>query len=326
MQFDRLKRREFITLLGGAAATWPLGAQAQQPGMPVVGVLNSVDLDTLSAFRSGLRETGHVEGLNVLLELRTASQPDPLPALAAELVQRHVAVIAALGGLSAPAAKAATTTIPVVFSIGGDPVELGLVSNLSRPGGNITGVTFFAAELLQKQVGLMRELVPKASALGVLANPSNPRHKADAAKVQAAAEPLGLETHVVNAETELDLISAFRILADRQVGAVIVCGDAFFQRAATGITVLAAHHAIPSIMGSRDFAEVGGLMAYGASPNEAHRQCGIYVGRILKGEKAGDLPVVQPTKFKLVINLKTARMLGLTVPPTLLSTADEVIE
>src|SRR5262245_3202168 len=207
MQFDQLKRRNFIALLGGAAAC-PVAARAQQAGMSVVGILNSVDLDTLSAFRSGLRETGHVEGLNVLFELRTASHPDPLPALAAELVQRQVAVIAALGGLSAPAVKAATATIPVVFSVGGDPVELGLVSNLRRPGGNVTGVTFFTAELLQKQVGLMRELVPKASALGVLANPSNPRHKADAAKVQAAAEPVGLETHVVNAGSELDLISA----------------------------------------------------------------------------------------------------------------------
>src|SRR5262249_25195889 len=243
--------------------------------------------DARSAFGGGLSETGHVEGLNVRLESRTTSQADRLPSLAAELVHRQVAVIAALGGLSAPAAKAATTTIPVVFSIGGDPVELGLVSNLKRPGGNVTGVTFFTAELLQKQVGLMRELVPKAGALGVLANPNNPRHKADAAKVQAAAEPLGLKTHVVNAGTELDLVSAFRILAERQVGAVVVCGDAFFQRATTGIVVLAAHHAIPSIMANRDFAEVGGLLAYGASLNDAHRQTGIYVDRILKGEKAG---------------------------------------
>jgi putative tryptophan/tyrosine transport system substrate-binding protein len=320
-----MKRREFITLISGAAM-WPVSAEGQQVRMPVVGVLNSLNPDALSAFRGGLSETGYVEGLNVLFESRTTSQADRLPSLAAELVQRQVAVVAALGGLSAPAAKAVTTTIPVVFSIGGDPVELGLVSNLSRPGGNITGITFFTAELLQKQVGLMRELVPKAVAFGVLANPNNPRHKADAAKVQAAAEPLGLKTHVVNAGTELDLVSAFRILAERQVGAVVVCGDAFFLRTATGIGLLAAHHAIPSIMASRDFAEVGGLMTYGASLNDAHRQNGIYVGRVLKGEKVGDLPVVQPTKFELVINLKTARVLGLAVPPSLLAIADEVIE
>jgi putative ABC transport system substrate-binding protein len=322
----KMQRRDLITLLGGAAAAWPLTARAQQSARPVVGVLNSVDLDSLSAFRSGLSETGYVEGLNVLLELRTANEFDRLQSLAAELVKRQVAAIAAIGGLSAHAAKAATTTIPVVFSIGGDPVELGLVSNLRRPGGNITGVTFFAAELLQKQVGLMRELVPKADALGVLANPNNPRHKADADKVRAAGDPLGLEIHVVNAGTELDLISAFRIFAERQVGGIVVCGDAFFTRAETGIAVLAAHHAIPSIISDRHFAEVGGLMSYGASLKEAHHQNGIYVGRILKGEKAGDLPVMQPTKFELVVNLRTAKTIGLAIPQTLLAIADEVIE
>jgi putative ABC transport system substrate-binding protein len=321
-----MKRREFITLLGSGVAAWPLAARAQQAAMSVVGVLNSLTADALEAFRSGLGETGHVEGRNVQLKVRTTGQADRVPLLAADLVQQQVAVMAALGGLSAPAAKAATTIIPIVFSIGGDPVELGLVSNLSRPGGNITGVTFFAAELLQKQVGLVRELVPTASSLGVLVNPKNPRHKADAAKVQAAAEPLGLKTHVVNAGTELDLVSAFGILAQQQVGALIVCGDAFFLRAVTGIAVLAARYAIPSIFATRDFVEVGGLMAYGANLNEAHRQNGIYVGRILKGEKAGDLPIVQPTKFELVINLKTARTIGLAIPNSLLALADEVIE
>jgi ABC-type uncharacterized transport system substrate-binding protein len=320
-----VKRRQVITLIGGAAA-WPMAARAQRQAMPVVGVLNSIGPGALSAFRSGLGETGHVEGRNVLLELRTTGQADRLATLAAEMVRRQVAVIAALGGLSAPAAKAATTTIPTVFSIGGDPVELGLVSNVRRPGGNITGVTFFAAELLQKQVGIMRELVPKASTLGVLVNPNNPRHKADADKVLAGTEPLGLQVHVVSAGTELELVSAFASLAERRAGALIVCGDAFFQRAVTGIAVLAAHYAIPSIFGTRDFVEVGGLMIYAANQQEAHRQNGIYVGRILKGEKAGDLPVVQPTKFELVINLKTAKAIGLAVPNTLLAVADEVIE
>jgi putative ABC transport system substrate-binding protein len=320
-----MRRRKFITLIGGAAA-WPLVARGQQARTPVVGVLNIINLDAFTAFRSGLTETGHVEGRNVLIELRNTSREDRLQSLAAELVQRQVTVIAALGGLSAAAAKAATTTIPVVFSIGGDPVELGLVSNLKRPGGNITGITFFAAELLQKQVGLMRELVPKAEALGVLTNPNNPRHKGDAAKVQAAAEPLGLKTHVVNAGTEVDLVGAFEILAGRQVGALIVCGDAFFHRAITGIAVLAARHAMPSIMPAREFAEGGGLLSYAASLNEAHRQSGIYVGRILKGEKAEDLPVVQPAKFEFVINLKTAKAIGFAIPGTLLALADEVIE
>jgi len=321
-----MKRREFITLLGGASVAWPLAARAQQMTLPVIGVLNSTGPDAFEAFRSGLSETGYVEGRNVLLEVRTTDQANRVPLLAADLVQHRVAVIAALGGLSAPAAKAATTTIPIVFSIGGDPVEVGLVSNLSRPDGNITGVTFFAAELLQKQVGLMRELVPTAGSLGVLINPNNPRHKSDAAKVQAAAEPLGLKAHVVNAGSELDLVSAFGILAERQVGALIVCGDAFFLRADSAIAVLAARYAIPSIMGNRDFVEVGGLMGYGASLNEAHRQSGIYVGRILKGEKAGDLPIVQPTKFELLINLKTAKAIRLAIPNSLLAIADEVIE
>jgi putative ABC transport system substrate-binding protein len=320
-----MKRREFMLALGGAAA-WPLAARAQQSAVLRVGVLNSTLASAVAAFRSGLSETGHVEGRNVVIEVRAAGQSVRLRALASELVSRQVAVIAALGGLAAPAAKGATATIPIVFSIGGDPVELGLVSNLRRPGGNITGVTFFADELLQKQVGLMRELVPKAVALGVLVNPDNPRHKADAVKVEAAAGPLGFATHVVSAGTELDLVSAFTTLAGRQVGALIVCGDAFFARAATGIAALAARHVIPAIMGTRDFVEVGGLMVYAADQTQAYHQNGIYAGRILKGEKAGDLPVMQPTKFELRINLKTAKAIGLTFPNTLLALADEVIE
>jgi putative ABC transport system substrate-binding protein len=326
MQGQAMNRRVLITLLGGAAAVWPLAARAQQPAMPVVGVLNSTLGNSVAEFRSGLSETGHVEGRNVVIDVRTASQSSRLTTLASELASRQVAVIVALGGLAAPAAKGVTTTIPIVFGIGGDPVELGLVRNLRRPGGNITGVTFFADELLQKQVGLMRELVPKAVALGVLVNPDNPRHKSDAVKVEAAAGPLGFATHVVSAGTELDLVSAFTTLAGRQVGALIVCGDAFFARAATGIAALAARHVIPAIMGTRDFVEVGGLMVYAADQTQAYHQNGIYAGRILKGEKAGDLPVMQPTKFELLINLKTAKAIGLTFPNTLLALANEVIE
>jgi putative ABC transport system substrate-binding protein len=294
--------------------------------MPVVGILNSIEESAATAFRAGLSETGHVEGRNVVLDVRTTAQGDRLPALAAELLQRQVAVIAALGGLSAPAAKAATTSIPIVFSIGGDPVELGLVGNLSRPGGNVTGVTFFAAELLQKQVGLVRELVPKTVALGVLINPNNPRHMADAAKVGAAAGPLGFETYIVRAGTELDLVGAFTTLEERRVGALIACGDAFFLRAATGIAALAARHRIPTMYGAREFVEVGGLISYAAILKVAHRQAGLYVGRILKGERAGDLPIMQPTKFELLINLKAAKAVGLAIPNTLLALADEVIE
>ena len=326
MQFDQLKRREFITLLGGAVAAWPLAARAQQPAMPVVGVLDSVGTSAVAAFRSGLSETGHVEGRNLAIELRATDQHDRLPALAAELVHRQVAVIAAIGGLSAPAAKVATATIPIVFSIGGDPVELGLVSSLNRPGGNITGATFFAAQLLQKQVGLLRELLPKAAVLGVLVNPNNPRAQADVSSVQAAARSLGFEVHAVNASTEHDLDTAFASLHRRRADALIICGDAFVLRASTGIAALAARHAVPAIFASREYAEAGGLMVYGASLTDSHRQAGIYAGRILKGEQPGDLPVMQPAKFEFVINLKAAKALGLAIPPTLLALADEVIE
>jgi ABC-type uncharacterized transport system substrate-binding protein len=321
-----IRRREFITLLSGAAAAWPLAARAQQSAMPLVGVLNSLGSDAFRAFLSGLGETGYIEGRNIVLELRTTTRADQVPLLAAELVQQRAAVIAALGGLSASATTAATTTTPVVFTIGGDPVELGLVSNLSRPAGNVTGITFFAAELLQKQVGLIREVAPRADALGVLVNPKNPRHKADLAKVQAAGESLGFKAYPVNAQTELDLVSAFNILAERRTSALLVCGDAFFLRTIAAIAVLAAHHAIPSIFAARDFAQVGGLMAYGASLTEAYRQNGIYVGRILKGEKPGDLPVLQPTKFELLINLRTAKTISIAIPNSLLAIADEVIE
>lgn len=324
-----MKRRDFIALLGSAAATTllsPVAARAQQATMPTIGILDSAGPGAVPAFRSGLSEMGYVEGRNVTIELRTTDQNDRLPALADELVRRQVAVIAALGGASAPAAKAATTTVPIVFGIGGNPVELGLVSSLNRPGGNITGVTFFTAELLQKQVGLLRELVPKAIVLGVLINPNNPRAKADVASVQEAARALRLETHVVNAGTESDLDGAFASLARQHADVLIVGGDAFLLRAIAKIATLAARYAIPAIQSNRAAAEAGALMAYGASQTDAHRQAGIYAGRILKGEKPGDLPVMQPSKFQFIINLKTAKTLGIDLPIPLLAIADEVIE
>jgi putative tryptophan/tyrosine transport system substrate-binding protein len=320
-----MKRREFIALLGGAAA-WPFGVRAQQQAMPVIGILDSDVANAVTAFRSGLNETGYVEGRDVAIELRSTAHNERLPALAAELVRKHVDVIAAIGGPSAPAAKAATATIPIVFSIGGDPVELGLVSSLNRPGGNITGVTFLSAQLYQKQLGLLREVVPNAAVLGILVNLDNPRGKADVNLVQAAARGLSLETHVVNVGIESDLDAAFANLVQKRVDALIIAGDPFLLRASASIAALATRHAIPAIFGWRVFAQAGGLMAYGASLEDAHRQAGIYVGRILRGARPGDLPVMQPTKFDFVINLKTAKALGLAIPSGLLAIADEVIE
>jgi ABC-type uncharacterized transport system substrate-binding protein len=319
-----MKRREFITLLGGAAA-WPLAARAQQPAMPAVGILDNIGTDAVAAFRNGLNETGYVEGRNVTIELRATNQYDRLPALVTELVERRVAVIAALGGPAALVAKAAKTT-PIVFSIGGDPVELGLVSSLNHPGGNITGATFFAAQLLQKQLGLLRELIPNAAVAGVLINPNNPRASADVNTVKEAARTLGFEIHVTNAATESDLDTAFASLLQRRADALIVAGDAVVLRARARLAALAARHAIPTIFASREYAEAGGLLTYGAKLTDAHRQAGMYTGRILNGETPAVLPVIQPTRFELVINLKTAKALSLTIPNTLLATADEVIE
>jgi putative ABC transport system substrate-binding protein len=321
-----MKRREFITLLGGAAVAWPLAARAQQQTMPVAGILNSAGDKWVAAFRKGLSEEGQVEGRNVAIELRSTAQYGEVPSLAAELVQRRVAVIAALGGPAAAAAKAATATIPIVFSVGGDPVELGLVPNINRPGGNITGVTFFAKQLVQKQVGILHDLLPKASVLGVLINPNNWRHQVDADEVEAAARTLGLGVHIAKAGTEGDLDAAFTGLVQRHAQALVIAGDAFFFRVSTKLVALAEQHSLAAIFGSREFADAGGLMSYAASLAEAHRQAGIYVGRVLKGEKPGDLPVMQPSKFELVINLKTAKALGLEIPPNLLALADEVIE
>ena len=319
-----MKRREFITLVGGVA-TWPVVARAQQSAMPVVGVLDNIR--GVDAFRTGSTEAGYFEGRNVALELQATDQDDRLPALATELVRRQVSVIAALSGPSASAAKAATAVIPIVFSIGGDPVEVGLVGRLNRPGGNITGATFFAAQLLQKQAGLLRELIPKAAVLGFLVNPDNPRAKADVTSVEAAAHSLGLTTHIVKASAERDLDSAFASLVRGQADALIIGGDTFILRAITNIAALAARHAIPAVFGSsREYLEAGGLMTYGARLEDARRQAGIYTGRILKGEKPGDLPVIQPTKFEFVLNLRTAKTLGLSVSSGVLSIADRVIE
>ena len=321
-----MKRREFISLLGGAVTAWPLAARAQQPAMPVVGILNSAGDKWVAAFRKGLSEEGQIEGRNVAIELRSTEQYGEAPALAAELVQRRVAVIAALGGPAAAAAKAGTATIPIVFSVGGDPVELDLVPNINRPGGNITGVTFFAKQLVQKQVGILLDLVPKALVFGVLINPNNWRHQADADEVRAAARALGLELHVANAGNERDLDAAFAGLVQRRVRAIVIAGDAFFFRVSTRLVALTEQHSVAAIFGSREFVDAGGLMSYAASLADAHRQAGIYVGRILKGDKPGGLPVMQPSKFELVINLKTAKALGLDVPLHLQQLADEVIE
>jgi len=327
-----MKRRHFITLLGGAA-TWPLTARAQQQPMPVVGFLNSASLDTfprqLVAFRQGLKEAGYVEGENLAIEYRWAEgQFDRLPALAGELVRRRVAVIAATGGTpSALAAKAATTTIPIVFSVGDDPAKLGLVASLARPGGNATGTNFFVYELGAKRLALLRELVPTAARVAVLANPANAAlTETMLTDVEAAARDISLQMQIVNASTSREIDAAFAGLARERIDVVFVLPDSFFFSRRVQLAQLAARHAVPATYPVRDFAEVGGLMSYGTNTAEAWRQAGVYTGRILKGGNPADLPVVQVSKFELVINHQTARMLGLTVPATLLAVADEVIE
>jgi putative tryptophan/tyrosine transport system substrate-binding protein len=325
-----MRRREFITLLGGAAAAWPLAAHAQQPVMPVIGFLRSTTLadaaHLVTAFRQGLKEAGFVEGQNVAVEYRSAEgRPDRLPALVAELIRRPVNVIVA-NVLAALAAKAATTTVPIVFATGGDPVVDGLVNSLNRPGGNITGVSFLGAALGAKQLELLRQLVPKATLMAALVDRVRDPGEIQLRNVQEAARSVGLQLRVVKASNEREIDAAFASLIQQRADALISGGGAFFFSRRNQIIALAMRYAVPAIYPLRDFPAAGGLMSYGASNTDAYRQVGVYTGRILKGEKPAELPVMQPTKFELVINLTTAKALGLEIPDKLLALADEVIE
>ena len=330
--FD-MRRRQFITLLVGGAAAWPLAARAQQPAMSVIGFLHpaspDVNADRLRAFRQGLKDTGFVEGENVAIEYRWAEeQIDRLPALAADLVRRQIAVIVAMGGnVPVLAAKAATTTIPIVFAVGEDPVGLGFVASLARPGGNLTGINFLATELTAKRLELLRELVPAATRVVVLVNRANAANaETTLREVGSAARAIGLQIQVLNASSSREIDAAFATMLRERPDALFVGGDPFFNSRRLQLTLLAMRHAVPAIYASREFANAGGLMSYGPSFLDAYRQVGVYVGRILKGAKPVDLPVAQSTKFELVINHLTAGILGLDVPATLLARADEVIE
>jgi putative ABC transport system substrate-binding protein len=325
-----MRRRDFITLLGGAAAAWPLAARAQQP-MPAIGFLSSGTLGAdkrLTAFRQGLARGGYIEGRNITIESRWAEdQYDRLPALAADLVQRRVAVIATAGAVNAPlAAKAATTTIPIVFVVGSDPIKSGLVTSLARPGGNMTGFTRLDTELLAKRLEILRELVPNATAIGLLVNPSNPNTEPSVRELQGMAQAAGWVLHVAAAAAEPDLDKAFVALAQARVDAFLNATDALFARSIPKMIALADHYRIPAIYLDLDAARNGGLMSYADDLIEDYRLAGGYVARILKGEKPADLPVQQPTKIELVINLRTAKALGITVPLSLVYRADEIIE
>src|SRR5262245_7971405 len=328
-----LRRRDFITLLGSAAA-WPLVARAQQLAMQVIGLLNGQsNTHLLPAFRRGLSEAGFDEGRNVAVVYRSADgDRERLPALAAELVRLRVAVIAAVGGDSSVlSAKAATATIPIVFTTGGDPVESGIVARLSRPDGNVTGATFIGSMAATKQIGLLRDMVPKLETIGLLVTPLNAPPAAITAAaiirdVQTAAQAAGIKTVVVEVNSERDIGAAFAQLVEQRVHALVIGSFVFFSRYLDRVAALTAQHKIPAIFITRDFPAAGGLMSYGADNRDAYRQAGVYVGRILKGDKPADLPVMQPTKFVLVINMKTAKALGLVVPPGVLAIADEVIE
>jgi putative ABC transport system substrate-binding protein len=325
-----MKRRTFVTLLGGAAA-WPLAARAQQPAMPVIGFLNSGSPDTLAqlvaAFRQGLREDGYVEGQNLAIEYRWAGGVyERLPALAADLIRRQVSVIIAGAPPAVLAAKAMTSTVPIVFTSGGDPVELGFVSSLNRPGGNLTGVSFLVNELGAKRLELLHELVPKAALIGFLANPTRPSSEVETKDTQQAAQRLGVQVHIVNASSEREIDAAFANFVQQRVNALLIGTDSYYLTRRDQLVALAARLAVPTMYNLREYVVAGGLMSYGPSITDVYRQAGVYTAKILKGAKPAELPVVQPTKFELVINLKTAKVLGLTVPLIMQMTADEVIE
>jgi putative tryptophan/tyrosine transport system substrate-binding protein len=326
-----MRRRELLTLLGGSAVFWPLATRAQQ-ARPVIGYLNGASAaefpHLLAGFRRGLIEIGYAEGRNVTIEYRYADgRYDRLPALAADLVNRDVSVIVATAGTpTIRAAKAATSKIPIVFVIGGDPVAFGIVASMSRPGGNITGITLVSSETAAKRLGLLLELIPANAVIAVLANPNNPVSEPQLKELQTAARSLGRELFVLNASTESDLATAFAMIEEKHIGGLLVAADPFFDDRRAQIVSLATKYKVPACYVRIDFVKEGGLMSYGPDATDAFRQAGIYAGRILKGEKPADLPVMQPTKFELSINLSTAKSLGLTVPPTLIARADQVVE
>jgi putative ABC transport system substrate-binding protein len=332
MRFNQLRRRDFITLLAGAGASWPLAARAQQPAMPVIGYLDvgapEPNAHLVAAFRKGLSETGFFEGQNVAIEFRWAHNENArLPELAADLVRRRVAVIATPFNTSASlSAKAATTTIPIVFGMGGDPVKFGLVASLNRPGGNLTGVTIMNVELMAKRLGLLQELLPGAALFAVLVNPNSPLITESVITDMRAAAGIGRQIEVLTASTNRDIDTAFASMAQKRASALLINPDTLFRDRRVQLVTLAAHHKVPAIYPWREAVEVGGLMSYGSSVADVFRQVGIYTGRVLKGEKPADLPVMEVTKFELVLNLTTAKALGLDIPPKLLALADEVIE
>jgi putative tryptophan/tyrosine transport system substrate-binding protein len=326
-----MRRRDFVALVGGAAAAWPCAAGAQQAAKPVIGFLSTrapgEDTHLLGAFHEGLKEIGFIDWQNVVIEYHLAgNEYDRLPPLAADLVRRGVAVIAAVGSRSALAAKGATETIPIVFSVGNDPVVAGLVASLDRPGGNLTGVTLLDVELESERLELLRELIPTTTIIAALVNPNSPAGETQSKEMQASAHKLGMEIHVLNASSERDFASIFARLVTLRASALVIGNDEFFTARSEQLAALALRYMVPTIYQFRKFAKAGGLMSYGGSLTDAYRRMGVYSGRILKGEKPADLPVQQSTKVELFINLKTAETLGLTIPPTLLARADEIIE